>query len=659
MNKEISSGVPRSAEGGWAAMDGSEAVVWMETRIGQAAFAYPITPSTPMGQGFQHAVANGRTNLWGEPLIFLELESEHSSASSCEGFALAGGRAANFTSGQGLVLMKEVLFTISGKRLPAVFHIGARALTSQALNIHAGHDDVMAVADCGWGMLFARNAQEALDLAAIARRAAEDSCTPFMNVQDGFLTTHTLESLRLPDEDALRGYAGNPAGCVANLFNPSQPLMSGTVQNQDAYMKGRAAQRFYYDELAGKLRRAMEDYAAVSGRRYGFVDGYRLEDARFAVVGMGSMMETAMATVDWLRRERGMAVGCLHVTSFRPFPSPELVRALAPLEAFAVIERADNPPAQSNPLAAEIKAAFADAASGAEGYERISRAPAVYSGGAGLGGRDVRPGDFVAAFEHMASAKPSRFFFLGVPHPRALPRAHDPAVQPPSAFAMRGHSIGGYGSVTTNKMLAALASELFGLRVQAYSRYGSEKKGLPTTFFLAMAREPLRLHCELEQVDFSAVLDARGFESGNPLRGLAEGGTLFLQSSAAPDAAWRNLPEGARREAASRKARVYVMDLVSAARETAPARSLQIRMQGAVFMGVFLRVTPFMERFHLDEGSLFDAVERIFRKYFERQGEKTIRANVEAVKRGFRGAAEVPCALVETAREKPEKAVHA
>ena len=133
-----------------AIIDGSEAVAYVETRISEGCCAYPITPSTTMAALFQAAVADGKPNLWGTPLTFLELESEHSSASAAEGFALAGGRVTNFTAGQGLVLMKEVLYVISGKRLPIVFHVGARALTSQALNIHAGHDDVMAVADTGW-----------------------------------------------------------------------------------------------------------------------------------------------------------------------------------------------------------------------------------------------------------------------------------------------------------------------------------------------------------------------------------------------------------------------------------------------------------------------------------------------------------------------------
>src|SRR5687768_18456987 len=190
--------------------DGAEAVVWVETRISQGAGAFPITSSTTMGGGFNAAVSNGVKNLWGDRLVFVEPESEHSAATFCEGFAAAGGRVTNFTSGQGLVLMKEVLYTISGKRLPIVMNIGARALTSQSLNVHAGHDDVMSVADCGWGMLFGRNAQEAADLCLIARRAAEASSVPFFNVQDGFLTTHTVEKALLPEPEFMKEFVGKP-----------------------------------------------------------------------------------------------------------------------------------------------------------------------------------------------------------------------------------------------------------------------------------------------------------------------------------------------------------------------------------------------------------------------------------------------------------------
>src|SRR5437016_10090653 len=273
--------------------DGAEAVVHVEIHVAQAAGAYPITSSTTMGGGFNAAVMNGLKNLWGDSLLFFEPESEHSAATVCEGFAVAGGRVTNFTSGQGLVLMKEVLYTISGKRLPVLMNIGARALTSQGLNVHAGHDDLMSVADCGWGMIFGRNAQEAGDLCLVARRAAEASQTPFFNVQDGFLTTHTVETVRLTEPAFMKEYIGSPAEKLINLMDPANPMMSGVVQNQDSYMKGKIAQRWYYDRIDPALEEAFAEFYQKTGRRYDFLEPYRCEDADFVLVGMGCYMETA------------------------------------------------------------------------------------------------------------------------------------------------------------------------------------------------------------------------------------------------------------------------------------------------------------------------------------------------------------------------------
>src|SRR5215831_10826116 len=418
-----------------ATADGSAAVVWVESHICQGACAYPITPSTPMGDGFAAEVSNGKENLWGERLQFLEPESEHSSASACEGFALAGGRVTNFTSGQGLILMKEVLYVISGKRLPIVFHIGARALTSHSLNVHCGHDDVMGVADCGWGMLFARNVQEAADLALIARRIGEESETPFFNVQDGFLTTHTIESLRLPEPELMKQFVGDPNGehRLRNLMDPARPIMSGVVQNQDSYMKGKIAQRYFYDRIPSIMRRVMETFYSLTGRSYGMIDAYGLEDAEYVIVGMGSLVETATATARYLRGSEGIKVGTLHVTSFRPFPGAEIVESLRCAKAIAVIERMDNPTAQSNPLTAEIKAAFADALAGASGYPQIDHMPMIYSGSAGLGSRDIRPGDFIAVVDHMRAKKAQRFFVLGIRHELNLDADCEPDVRPKGA----------------------------------------------------------------------------------------------------------------------------------------------------------------------------------------------------------------------------------
>ena len=269
--------------------DGAEAVVHVEIHVSQGCGAYPITSSTTMGSGFNAAVHNGRPNLWDEQLVFMEAESEHSSASFCEGFALAGGRVVNFTSGQGLVLMKEVLYTISGKRLPAVFNIGARALTSHSLNVHAGHDDLMSVADAGWGMVFGRNAQEAADMCLICRRAAEASQTPFFNVQDGFLTTHTVETARLPKPEFMREFVGSPSEKLTNMMDPENPMMTGVVQNQDSYMKGKIAQRWYYDRVETALQEAFDLFGKKTGRKYDFIVPYRCEDAEYIIVGMGQL----------------------------------------------------------------------------------------------------------------------------------------------------------------------------------------------------------------------------------------------------------------------------------------------------------------------------------------------------------------------------------
>jgi pyruvate-ferredoxin/flavodoxin oxidoreductase len=635
-----------------ATADGSEAVVWVESHITDGACAYPITPSTNMGGGYQLAVANGQRNLWGEPLTFLELESEHSSASTCEGFALAGGRVANFTSGQGLILMKEVLYVIAGKRLPTVFHIGARALTSQGLNIHAGHDDVMGVADCGWGMLFARNVQEAADLALIARRIAEESETPFFNIQDGFLTTHTIESLRLPEPELMKRFVGDPKGerGLRNLMDPAHPIMSGVVQNQDSYMKGKIAQRYFYDRIPSIMQRTMAEFAALTGRRYGAIESFGLEDAEYALVGLGSLSETATATAKYLRRNHGIKVGALNITSFRPFPGAEIVDALKGVEAIAVVERMDNPIAQSNPLTAEIKAAFADALSGAEGYARIDRLPAIYSGSAGLGSRDIRPGDFVAVVAHMRAKKNRRFFVLGVQHELALPVECEPDVRPKGAFSMRGHSVGGYGSVTTNKIIATIVGDLFGLHVQAYPMYGSEKKGLPTTYFLTVAEEPISAHSELRHVNFVPLNNVNAFSIGNPLAGLVPGGTVFIQHRSADSSqVWESIPCEAKKFIRKNGIRVMALDAVKVAREVSSHPQLAQRMQGIVLLGVFLRVAPFVAERGLTDAQVYAAVESSLRKFFGKRGEAVIAENLEAVKRGRSEVFEVPPELIAAA----------
>jgi pyruvate-ferredoxin/flavodoxin oxidoreductase len=613
----------------------------VETRVAEIACVYPITPSTTMAAVFQAAVADGRTNLWGTPLQFIEPESEHSSASAAEGAALAGARVTNFTAGQGLVLMKEVLFVIAGKRLPVVFHVGARALTSQALNIHAGHDDVMAVADTGWGILFARNVQEAVDLTVIARGVAEATEVPFLVVQDGFLTTHTLESVRVPEDDLVKAFVGEPRARLHSWLDPARPMMTGVVENQDAYMKGRIGQRAFYDRVPAALDEAFETWHTLTGRRCGAVSGYRLDDATEAIVAMGTIADTATAVVDHLRA-LGRRVGCLAVTSFRPFPAPAIAEALRDVRAVAVVERTDEPAAADNPLTREVKAALFDAA--AEG----TAVPRIRSVSAGLGSRDVGPGDLVAVFDWLAGRQVGggrHYATLGIRHPLALTSV-PVDLRPAGSFSLRGHSIGGFGSVTTNKLLASLIGGVFGLQVQAYPRYGSEKKGLPTTYFLTAAPERTRLHGELDHVDFVPLHDVAAFRQGRPLAGLSDGGTVFVQSPLAdPAAIWSAIPDEARAEILARGIRVAALDTASLARRWAPRPDLVTRMQGIALVGAFLRLTPFAERAGVDRSGLLAALRPEMERFFGKRGSQVVDANLGLVADAYDGVIDVTAAV--------------
>jgi len=631
--------------------DGSEAAVWVETHVSQAAVTYPITPSTNMGYGYQVAVANGRTNLWGEPLMFLEPESEHSAGSAAEGFALAGGRVTSFTASQGLVLQKEVLHVISGKRLPAVFHIGARALTSQALNIHAGHDDVYAVADTGWGILFAGSAQEVADLALIARRASEDSQTPFMVAQDGFLNTHTVENYNLPEPELMKQFVGDPAEKLVNYFDPNNPVLTGPVENQDAYMKGRIAQRAFYARVVPALEEAFREYERLTGRSYDFVKGYRLEDAEYAIVAMASMTFTIEAVVDALR-ERGIKAGMLKVYSYRPFPAARIVEALKHVKAFAVLERTDEPLAGSNPLTRDVKAAFADALDGYPGFPQVERLPKIYSGAAGLGGRDIRPADVMAVFDHLIEEGDRRFFVLNIKHPLALEPEEDVDITAKGTFRMRGYSVGGFGSVTTNKVIASTTADLFGLYVQAFPKYGSEKKGLPTNYYLTVAEEPVRIRSELKNVEMIAINDPNALHYTNPFKGLKPGGVVWMQSFAkTPRDVWASIPAWARQTIRENNYRLFAIDTVDIAREVSSRPDLVMRMQGIVLLGVYLRVAPFVERLKLSEEELWERVEKIIRKYFGKRGEQVVKDNMTAIQRGYREIIEVPADVIATEPE--------
>jgi pyruvate-ferredoxin/flavodoxin oxidoreductase len=418
--------------------------------------------------------------------------------------------------------------------------------------------------------------------------------------------------------------------------------MSGVVQNQDSYMKGKIAQRWYYDRIDGILEDCFEEFYRKTGRRYDFVEAYRCEDADYILVGMGCYMETAKATVDYLR-EKGIAAGCLHVTCFRPFPAQRIVEALKDCVAFTVYERMDDPLSTTgNHLTREVKAAFCDAAAGQNGQEKIDRVPKMFHAAAGLGSRDVRPGDIIATFQNMIKDGP-HFFCVGIDHALALKMEEDPDLRPDGGYSMRTHSVGGFGSVTTNKVIATIAGEVFGKDVQAYPKYGSEKKGLPTTAYLTIGDSHIYMHSELEHVDMVALVDTTALLSGNPLSGVLPGGAIFMQSPYSdPADVWKRVPEHHKETIRKNKIRLFFADMVKIAREMASEADLQMRMQGIVLLGAFLKLTPYAKDAQMDADQVYAGVEKALTKYFGKRGGRVVQDNLNCVKRGFGEMQEVP-----------------
>ena len=694
------------------ALDGGSAVVAMETAASEAAGAYPITPSTQMGEGWAVAVAAGTPNVFGRRLLFFEPEGEHAAAAVTAGMSMVGLRATNFSSGQGIAYMHESLYAAAGKRLTYVLNVAARAITKHALNVHAGHDDYHCVDDTGFFQLFAKDVQEAADLNLIAHRIAELSLNPGIVAQDGFLTSHVIESVRLPERDLVREYLGDPADQIDSptpaqrlVFGPRRrripelydfdyPAMLGVVQNQDSYAQGVAAQRpFYFDHLPELAELAMAEFAALTGRRYERAIGYRMDDAEWVLAGQGSVVGSARAVADWIRENWKVRVGVLNLTMFRPFPADVVAELLAGKKGVTVLERTDQPLAVDPPLLREMRAAMSQAQENGrakrEGlpfpYHSLpavysSQVPDFFSAGFGFGSRDLQPGDLIAAVKNMLPGQPRRRqFYLGIDFIRKgtrLPKlqiwqeqlldayphlpnlsvesAGDVDLLPEGAVALRMHSVGGWGAITTGKNLAITCHELLGLHVKANPKYGSEKKGQPTTFYATLSKEPVRMNGELKHVHVVLAPDPNVFRHSDPLAGLANGGVFVIQSDREPAELWRSLPARARRTIVERGIRFFALDGFRIASDEAGDAELRYRMQGAAFMGAFFAASGLAERHGLDQAPLMDGIRAQMQQKFGKLGQGVVDDNVRVIRRGYDELR--PVAPVDVADEPPAAA---
>ncbi len=689
-----------------AAMDGNTAAIMCERESTDAAGAYPITPSTQMGEYWAEAAAKGHINISGRPLIFIEPEGEHAAAAVTAGLSMTGLRSSNFSSGQGIAYMHESLYAAVGKRLTYVLNIGARAMTKSTLNVHAGHDDYHAVDDTGFFQMFAKNAQQVADLNIMSHRIAELSLTPGIIAQDGFLTTHLIESLLIPERELIAEYLGRPDDIIdtptpaqriiygnkrrriPELWDVDNAVMAGIVQNQDSYMQSVAAQRpFFFDHIRELTDQAMAEFYELTGRQYQRVMTYRADDADYLILGQGSVIPSAEVVTDYLRETRGIKVGVVNMVMFRPFPGDLISRIIKGKKGVAVLERLDQPLAVDLPLMKELRATVTKCLENGqvksknlpypelETYKNAADAPSLYSGSFGMGSRDLQPEGLIGAVENMLpDGDHKKMFYLGIdfirqtaftpkqeiyqqtieeayPHVKelAVRGSENPNLMPKDSITVRFHSVGGWGAITTGKNLSMTLFDLLGYHIKSNPKYGSEKKGQPTTYYLAAAPEPIRINCEFYYVDVVLSPDPNVFKHTNALAGLKKGGIFIIQSDQdSPDKVWADIPAHYQKFIVDNDIRLYYIDAFKIAREEASDPELQYRMQGIAFQGAFFEASPIMERTGLSEDKLFKAIHDQLQHKFGGKGARVVEDNLRVVRRGFDEVHEIENKVVGT-----------
>lgn len=359
-------------------MSGNEATAYAVRQINPDVMpAFPITPSTEIPQFVSNMIANGEIDT-----EFIPVESEHSSMSAAIGASAAGARTLTATSSAGLALMWEVVYVAASSRLPIVMAVVNRGLTGP-LNINAEHSDSMGARDSGWIQIYAENNQEAYDNMLQAYRIAEhkDVHLPVMICQDGFITSHAVENISLLEDEPVKKFVGEY--CPKHyLLNEKEVMAVGPYAVSNYCMEAKKAQAEAMIRSKKVILEVAEEFAAISGRGYGFFEAYRMEDAEYAAVAIGSVAGTAKDAVDRLRK-KGIKAGFLKVRVFRPFPGEELAKELRGCKAVAIMDRCESYSGQGGPLGAELTAAMYRAKVTAETVN------IVY----GLSGRDVRVED--------------------------------------------------------------------------------------------------------------------------------------------------------------------------------------------------------------------------------------------------------------------------
>ncbi|MCH8475495.1 MAG: pyruvate:ferredoxin (flavodoxin) oxidoreductase [Opitutales bacterium] len=568
-------------------LDANEAVASVAYRMSELISIYPITPSSPMAETCDELSAAQKPNLWGSPPEVMQMQSEAGVAGALHGMAMGGTLTTTFTASQGLLLMIPNMYKLAGELTPTVFHVTARAIATNALSIFGDHSDVMACRQTGFAMLASNSVQEAQDLAAIAHAASLRTRLPFLHFFDGFRTSHEINTIsELPDRILQQLI---PAGALEafrrRALTPDQPTVRGTAHNPDTYFQSREAVNPFYREAPAIVQETMDDFAEASGRSYHLFDYYGHPEATEVLVMMGSGVETAAETAAHLNASSGTRYGVVAVRLYRPFQASAFNRTLpATTRSVAVLDRTKEPGALGDPLYLDICMALR------KGRRCLSQPrsidPDLVGGRYGIGSKEFTPAMARAVFEHLQQDRPDDHFTVGIRDDvtnRSLPVDPHYVLPDPGTRRAVFHGLGSDGTVGANKNTIKIIGQATGLHTQAYFVYDSKKSGGLTTSHLRFGRDPIRAPYLIEKADFLALHQPQFLSRTSLLEGLADGGTLLLNSPLPADQVFASLPLASRQIIRERKARVYAINANEVAANAGMGRRINTVLQVCFF----------------------------------------------------------------------------
>jgi pyruvate-ferredoxin/flavodoxin oxidoreductase len=602
-----------------ATIDGNEATAFVAHKLSEVIAIYPITPSTSMGELADQWSGEKKTNIWGTVPSVVEMQSEGGAAGAVHGALQTGALCTTFTASQGLLLMIPNMYKIAGELTATVFHIAARTVAAHALSIFGDHSDVMAVRQTGWAMLASGSVQEAQDLAAVAHASTLQARIPFLHFFEGFRVSSEVSKLERLTEDDLRAMVDDELVRAhrARALTPDHPFIRGTAQNPDVYFQGREAVNPFYAACPDIVQKAMDKFAALTGRAYHLFDYVGAPDAERVVVLMGSGTETAQETVEFLVG-KGEKVGVLKVHLYRPFAADRFVQTLPKtVRSIAVLDRCKEAGALGEPLYQDVVTALAEKGTSAQ-------MPTVIGGRYGLASKEFTPGMVKGVFDELAKPKPKRHFTVGINDDLSQTSLeYDPnfSVESESTVRCIFWGLGSDGTVGANKNSIKIIGVETPNFAQGYFAYDSRKSGSVTTSYLRFGPQPIHAPSLIRQADFLACHQFSFLERFNVLAAVKPGGTFLLNSIYEPGEVWDRLPRETQQAILDKKLRFYIIDAYKVAQDTGMGGRINTIMQTC-----FFAISGILPR-----EQAIEEIKKAIKKTYGKRGEAVVKKNYDAV----------------------------